>query len=293
MLRLESTRRLLRRWFTSIPFFVVLGLVIGGLIAVPLIPKPNIAIINISGTILGEAYVADILDMLHGAQGDNRIRAVVLRIDSPGGGASATEQIFLDMLRLRQKKPVVVSIGPMAASGGYYIAVASNFIYAEPTSQIGSIGAWVSMPEPEELDEDIGSTGPFKATGRSRRSIRVAGNITRRSTVSVLEMVRQGFVEAIMSQRGERIKLSGEELSRAEIYPGIESLRYGLIDDIGTRTDAVEKAASLAGIRNYEVVELNIISQPLFLFFGSADLATLKSQTGLMPVYYYLYFEQE
>ncbi|MFC2041696.1 S49 family peptidase [Chloroflexota bacterium] len=282
MLRLESTRRLLHCWFTSIPFFVVLGLVIGGLIAVPLIPKPNIAIINISGTILGEAYVADILDMLHGAQDDNCIRAVVLRIDSPGGGASATEQIFLDMLRLRQKKPVVVSIGPMAASGGYYIAVASNFIYAEPTSQIGSIGAWVSMPEPEELDEDIGSTGPFKATGRSRRS-----------TVSVLEMVRQGFVEAIMSQRGERLKLSGEELSRAEIYPGIESLRYGLIDDIGTRTDAVEKAASLAGIRNYEVVEFNIISQPLFFFFGSADLATLKSQTGLMPVYYYLYFEQE
>ncbi len=282
MFSLESTRKLLRRWFTSIPFFVVLGLVIGGLIAVPLIPKPSIAIINVSGTILGEAYVVDILDMLHNAQDDNSVRAVVLRIDSPGGGASATEQIFLDMLRLRQKKPVVVSIGPMAASGGYYIAVASNFIYAEPTSQIGSIGAWVSMPEPEEIDEDIGSTGPFKATGRSRRK-----------TIGVLEMVRQGFVEAVMSQRGERLKLSAEELSRAEIYPGIESLRYGLIDGIGTRTDAVEKAASLAGIRNYEVKELNIISQQFFFFFGSADLATLKSQTGLMPVYYYLYFEQE
>ncbi len=65
MLSLESTRRLLRRWFTSIPFFVVLGLVIGGLIVVPAIPKPVIAIVNISGTILGEAYVVDVLDMLH------------------------------------------------------------------------------------------------------------------------------------------------------------------------------------------------------------------------------------
>ncbi len=282
MFSLGTTQRLLRRWFTSIPFFVVLGLVIGGLIAVPVIPKPSIAIINISGTILGEAYVADIQSMLHYAKDDNSVRAVVLRIDSPGGGASAAEQIFLDMLRLRQKKPMVVSIGPMAASGGYYIAVASNFIYAEPTSQVGSIGAWVSMPEPEEIGEDIGSTGPFKATGRSRRK-----------TIGVLEMVRQGFVEAVMSQRGERLKLSGEELSCAEIYVGIESLRYGLIDDIGTRTDAIEKAASLASIRNYKVKEFNSISQPLFFFFGSADLATLKSQTGLMPVYYYLYFEQE
>ncbi|MFC1862097.1 S49 family peptidase, partial [Chloroflexota bacterium] len=238
MLGLESTKKLLRPWFTSIPFFVVLGLVIGGLIAVPLIPKPHIAIINISGTILGESFVADVMGMLHDAQDDNSVRAVVLRIDSPGGGASVTEQIFLDVLRLRQKKPVVVSIGSMAASGGYYTAVASNFIYAEPTSQIGSIGAWVSLPEAEEIGEDIGSTGPFKETGRSKRG-----------TVGMLEMVRQGFVEAVMSQRGERLRLSAEELSRAEIYAGIESLRYGLIDDFGTSTDAVEKAASLAGIR--------------------------------------------
>ena len=156
--------------------------------------------------------------------------------------------------------------------------MASNFIYAEPTSFLGSIGALASLPRPEELDEDIITTGPFKATGGSRRKATV-----------VLEMVRQEFVEAVVSQRGDRLKISEEELSRAEIYTGTESLRYGLIDDIGTSTAAIEKAASLAGIRNYGVVELHI-PKPVIVFFSMEDL---KSRTSLVPVYYYLYFEQE
>ena len=279
---LKSAKRLVRRWFTSIAFFVLLGLILGGLISIPVIPRPNIATITISGIVLGQAYVDDILDMLKYARDDDSIRAVVLRIDSPGGGVSAVEQIYLDILRLRQQKPVVASIGTVAASGGYYVAVAANFIYAEPTSQIGSIGAWVSLPRPEELEEYTGTTGPFKATGGSRRKV-----------IGWLEMVRQEFVEAVISQRGDRLKLFEEELSRGELYVGVESLRYGLIDDIGTRAAAIEKAASLAGLRNYEVVELQVIAQPSFLFFGSSDLEALKSQTGLVPIYYYLYFEQE
>ncbi len=105
-----------------------------------------------------------------------------------------------------------------------------------------------------------------------------------------LEMIRQEFVEAVISQRGDRLKMSEEELSQAEIYLGVEGLRYGLIDDIGTRTDAIAKAADLAGVRNYEVVELEI-KQPTFLLFFSME--DLKAQTNLAPVYYYLYFESE
>ncbi len=282
MPRLESTKRLLRRWFASIPFFVLLGLILGFAIAIPVIPKPNIATITISGPILEQAYVDDILDMLQYARDDASIKAVVLQIDSPGGYVVTTEAIYLEVLRLRQQKPVVASVGMRAASGGYYIAVAANFIYAGPTSEIGSIGAWVSLPSPEELDDETLTTGLFKATGGSKKK-----------AVAELEMVRQEFVSAVVSQREDRLKLSEEELSRAEIYLGVESLRYGLIDDIGTSTDAIEKAASLAGIKNYEVLKLQVITVPLSWFFGSADLATLKSQTGLTPVYYYLYFESE
>ena len=282
MSRLELTKRLARHWFTSILFFALLGLLLGGLLSVPLIPRPNIATITISGVILDQAYTDDILDMLRYARDEDSVRAVVLRINSPGGGASATEQIYLDVLRLRQQKPVVVSVGTAATSGGYYIAVASNFIYAEPTSQLGNVGAWVNLPSPEELDEDVGTTGPFKATGGSRRK-----------AIGQLEMVRQEFVEAVTSQRGDRLQLSEEELSRAELYVGVEGLKYGLIDDIGTRTAAIEKAASLANIRNYEVVDLYIPEPFTFLFFGSSDLEALRAQTSLVPIYYYLYFEQE
>ncbi len=281
MPRLESAKRLLRRWFTSLPFFIVLGLILGVAIAFPIIPKPHIAIITISGAILDQAYVDEILDVLGDVRDDDSIRAVVLQIDSPGGGVSIIEQIYLDVLRLRGQKPVVVSIGTMGASGGYYIAVASNFIYALPTSQLGSIGAWSSLPQPEELDEDILTTGLFKATGGSKR----------RATAN-LEMIRQEFVSAVMSQRGDKLKLSEEELSLAELYVGVESLRYGLIDDIGTVTAATQKAARLAGIRNHEVVK-PYVSQPFPVFFSFSNTEVLESQTGLMPVYYYLYFESE
>ncbi|MBA7633691.1 hypothetical protein ES703_41262 [subsurface metagenome] len=278
MPRFESAKRCWCRWLGSISFFVVLGLVLGALISIPLIPKPNIATIIISGSILEQAYTDDVLDMLRDARDDASIKAVVLQIDSPGGEASVIEQIYLDVLRLRGQKPIVASIGARGASGGYYIAVASNFIYAEPTSQLGSIGAWCILPTPEELDEDIITTGPFKATGGSRRK-----------ATDELEMVRQEFVTAITSQRGDRLKLSEGELSRAEIYSGVESLRYGLIDDIGTSTAAIEKAASLAHIRNYEVVKLYIQKPDI----APLDMETLKSQTGTMPIYYYLYFESE
>lgn len=283
MTKLESAKRWVLRWLGSIPSFILLGLILGGLLSMPVIPKPNIAAITISGEIMDQAYTDDILDMLRYARDNDNIKALVLQIDSPGGGASLVEQIYLDMLRIRQQKPVVASIGARAASGGYYIAIASNFIYAEPTSFLGSVGAWSSLPSLEELDEDIITSGPLKATGGSRRKY-----------TGVLETLRQQFVGAVVSQRGDRLKISEEEISRAEIYTGSESLKYGLIDDIGSTTAAIEKAASLAGIRHYGVVAL-YIPKPLYesWLFSSSDLEALKSQASLMPVYYYLYFEQE
>ncbi len=266
----------MRRWLTSIAFLALVGVVLGAVIAPLLISKPNVAVITISGIVTHQEYVDDVLAMLQYAREDHNIRAVVLRIDSPGGSASATEEIFLDVLRTRQLKPVVASIGSIGASGGYYVATAANVIYAEPSSQIGSIGVWSRLPLPEELDEDILTSGPFKATGFSRQK-----------AVAHLEMVRQGFVEAVRLQRGDRLKLTEEELSTAEIYLGIDAFRFGLIDGIDTMTAAIEEAAALAGLRHYELVELVVGNPP------PVNLEALRSQTGLAPVYYFLHFEQE
>ena len=283
MPRLEKTKRVMVRWLTSIPVLALLGLILGALISIPVIPRPNIGTITISGAILEQSYADDISHMLNYAKAENNIKAVVLQIDTPGGGASVTEQLYLDILRLGQQKPVVAAIGTSGASGGYYIAVPANFIYAEPTSQIGSIGAWMSLPSPEKLDEDTLTSGPFKTTGGSRRK-----------AFGTLETFRRQFVAAVMSQRGERLELSEVELSQAEIYTGVEGIRYGLIDAIGTSTDAIEKAASLTRVRNYGVIDINRelgVRQPSYWPFLSIE--DLKSRTGTFPAYYYLHFELE
>jgi protease-4 len=270
----------MRRWIGSISFFAVIGLILGGLISIPVIHKPYIGTITISGAIMQQSYADDISEMLNYARDNDNIKAVVLQIDSPGGAASLAEQIYLDVLKVRNRKPVVASIGARGASGGYYIAVASNFIYAEPSSQVGSIGAWTSLPTPEELKEDIATTGPFKSTGGSTRK-----------AIADLETVKQEFVSAVKSQRGDRLKLPEEALSQAELYSGVESLKHGLIDDIGTITDAVQKAASLVRIRHYGIIDINEelgVNQPLQISFSMKDLT---SQTSVMPRYYYLYFE--
>ncbi|MFC2020661.1 S49 family peptidase [Chloroflexota bacterium] len=280
---LESTKRLLCRWFTSIPFFILLGLILGAALAIPAIPRPKIATIPISGPLLEQDFTDNIVKALISARDDNSVKAVILKIDSPGGYVITSEQIYLEARRLQQKKPVVTLVQTIAASGGYHVAVAADFIYAMPTSSVGSVGAFSSLPSPEILNEATLSTGLFKATGGSKRR-----------AIAVLEMIRQQFVSVVMSHRGDRLKMSEEKLSQAELYTGTEALTYGLIDAIGTTTDAAKKAAEMAGIINYELVDV-YIPRPLsfYLFFGSADLAQLKAQTGNVPVYYYLHFESE
>ncbi len=279
---LKRVMGMLRRALVSLPAFVLLGLILGGLTSIWAIPKPNIATVTISGSIQQQTFIDDVLDKLKTCREDSRIKAVVLEIDSPGGGVCAIEQIYLDVLRLRQQKPVVVSIKTIAASGGYYVAVASDYIYAEPTSQIGSIGAWVSLPETAELDENRLTSGPFKASGGSKRKV-----------LGWLETVRGQFVAAVTSGRGDRLRLSQEELSRAELYLGIEGLKNGLIDAIGTRSAAIEKAAEMAHIRNYGIIPFVPQQPSLSWLFGSSDPEALTSQAHLAPVYYYLYFESE
>ncbi|MBI2850278.1 MAG: S49 family peptidase [Chloroflexi bacterium] len=279
---LESIKNTFRRWVTSLPFFVLLGLVLGTIIAVQLIPRPKVAIIPISGAILEQSFADNILEALKRAEDDNSVRAVVLQIASPGGGSSVIEQVYLDVLQLRKKKPVVASIGSIAASGGYYIAAASERIYAPPTSIVGSIGVIGNLPSPEGINEQTVTSGLFKATGSSKRH-----------SLAELEMVRQQFVSEVISQRGERLKLLPEEISLAMVYSGSEALKLGLIDEIGTITSATRKAASLAGIRNYTVEEIPVQQTFSFLFFGPADMQKLISQNSTTPTYYYLAFESE
>lgn len=275
-------KNLMRAWFKSYIFWIVLALIIGGLISVfsfrEFITKPEVGVIRISGSILGQEQADEILEMIRYAKDKKTIKAVVLEIDSPGGEASVIEGIYLALLRLRQEKPIVASINQKGASGGYYIALASNFIYAKPDSEIGSIGAWTALPFPEVPSEDVLPTGPFKDTG-----------MTRRKAVGQLEMLRQSFLRTVLFHRGEKLKISPEELTRAEVYTGIEGFRYGLIDEIGSNFDALEKVARYAGIAHYQVKDIaEKMAEKVPTEEWGISQPTAESKSELLPTYYYL-----
>lgn len=276
MYRWEMAKKIADRWFRSLYFFILIGLILGALLSIILVKEPIISKITISGALLEQADADNILDELKSAGADNHVKAVVLNIDSPGGSVSIIESIYFEILEIKRFKPVVASVSNIAASGGYYIAVATNFIYAQPNSTVGSVGVIGALPAAEKLDEQVITTGPFKRSGQSRS--RAIGEI---------ETIRRQFVDAVTIQRGEQLKLPEDELSRASVYSGAESLKYGLIDDIGTSSSAMLKAAELAHIRNYRVTEC------LIQRTGIVDLEELKSRTDKVPIYYYLHFEFE
>lgn len=261
----------------------VMALIIGYVSFSLFIGPPKIGIVKISGVGLDQATADKVGRLLEYAKDDRNIKAVVIELDCPGGEASATEEIYLSLLELREERPLVVSIDGVALSGGYYIAVASDFIYAKPTSILGSIGVWMRLPGPERPEEDIIPSGPAKSTGGARKK-----------ATTWLQTVTEGFLQAVITQRGNNLRLSKEELSQAEAYIGVEALRYGLIDKIGSRSAAVEKAASLAGLRNYQEVDINkeldlLLPYTRFSFYGlSPDTENLSSARSVYPQYYYL-----
>jgi protease-4 len=281
--RLDSIKEVLARLSRSYIFLVIAALVLGYLIFNAFVAQPKVGIIKISGAIMDKSTVDDIVSMLRYAEDTDEIKAVVLEINSPGGEVTACEELYMGVLGLRKEKPVVASINQIGASGAYYVAIASNFIYVKPSSSIGSIGVLSRLPRPEILDEEIITTGPFKRTGSPRKDYAYE-----------IQMVEETFLNAVMLQRGDKLKISKEELSKAEVYSGIEGLRLGLVDAIGSNSDAIEKAAEYAGIANYELIdinkELNITQSSTVMFVNES---ALKAPTNTQPINYYLYVELE
>lgn len=283
-----AVREALRSLSTSRIFLILSALIIGYIIFNAFVTQPKVGVITISGTIsdeerMGGITAREVASMLRYAKGERSIKAVVLEINSPGGLASASEEIYMSALELKKEKPLVASINGIGASGAYYIAIASNYIYAKPTSIVGSVGVVTKLPTPERLDEDTLITGPFKETGASRRD-----------WAYQTQMVKKTFLQAVMLQRKDRLDMTEEELAKGEVYIGTLALRYGLIDEIGSTNDAIEKAAQLAGIANYKVIdiakEMNL-TRAAMAFLVNETL--LRSPTNTAPINYYIYMEFE
>ena len=208
-----------------------------------------IGIINITGVIQSSSGTQLYEAMVNYAMLNDSIKAVVLRIDCPGGSADLVEATYLDLLELKKMKPLVASL-VLAASGGYYIAIAADYLYVEPTSVIGNVGVIGVGPSSLIPSEVTIETGAYKATGFSE--LLFPFNLSR---------ALNNFVSAVEQGRGNRLKLTPSQLARGMVYFGTEGLSIGLADEVGSLQKAIKKAGEKLS-PGYGVVDLNEVISP-------------------------------
>jgi len=182
---------------------------------------------------------------------DPAVRAVVLRIDSPGGVVAPTQEIFTAVRRLREaKKPVVASLGSVAASGGYYVAVSADRIFASPGTLTGSIGVVMQLANVEGLLKKVGveyvvvKAGAYKDVGNFARAMTPE---ERRILQALLDDVYDQFISAVAEGRGldpQAVRAFAE----GRIYSGRQAHGLKMVDDLGGLEDAIEAAAKMAGL---------------------------------------------
>jgi protease-4 len=182
---------------------------------------------------------------------DPAVRAVVLRIDSPGGVVAPTQEIFTAVRRLREtKKPVVASLGSVAASGGYYVAVSADRIFASPGTLTGSIGVVMQLANVEGLLKKVGveyvvvKAGAYKDAGNFARAMTPE---ERRILQSLLDDVYDQFISAVAEGRGLEPQ-AVRAFAEGRIYSGRQAHGLKMVDDLGGLEDAIEAAAKMAGL---------------------------------------------
>ena len=186
---------------------------------------------------------------------DDDVKAVVLRVNSPGGSAYASEQIWHSVMSLKAKKPVVVSMGGYAASGGYYISCAANYIYTEPTTITGSIGIFGMFPDFSGLlTEKLGVKFDEVKTNKNAAFGTVARPFNEEELSLLDQYIGRGY-ELFRKRVADGRKLSVdavEEIAQGRVWLGNDALGIKLVDAIGSLDDAVKKAAQLAKVEEFK-----------------------------------------
>lgn len=213
----------------------------------------KVGVIEMTGVITS---ATEILEDLRDFREDSAIKAIVLRIDSPGGSVAPSQEIHDAVKKTAEIKPIVVSMGSVAASGGYYIAVAGQQIVANPGTMTGSIGVLMEFANYEELLKKIGwqnivvKSGRFKDIGSPNRPM---SDADRQLLQSMIDDVQSQFVSAVAEGRNlslEKVK----EVADGRIMTGRQALTAGLVDKLGGLETAIDLAAELAGIDDPKVV---------------------------------------
>jgi protease-4 len=188
---------------------------------------------------------------------DDDVKAVVLRVNSPGGSAVASEIIRNELVLLHEKKPLVVSFGSMATSGGYWIATACERVFAEPTTITGSIGVVAILPNIQGLAERFNVNIESVKTGRHADVFSLA-KPRDEETMQIMQTSVEATYAKFIDRVSESRKMTREEIERiagGRVWSGADALRLGLVDEIGGLDRAIAHAASLGKLTDYTVVD--------------------------------------
>lgn len=256
--------------------------------AMDLESSDKIAVIYAQGEIAeGEGDVNIIGDgamrrAIRAARRDEDVKAIVLRVDSPGGNALTSDLIWREIELTKKIKPVVVSMGNYAASGGYYIACNANKIFAEETTITGSIGVFGVIPNFAELSQRIGLTvdqvqtnaqangySPFRPMDESFRAVTQEG----------VERVYATFVKRVADGR-KLTPAQVDAIGQGRVWSGADAIKIGLVDAIGGMEEALAEAAKLAKIKKYRTQEFPEYEREVFAFFE--EMGLIQSRESLL-----------
>jgi protease-4 len=257
----------------------------------------KVAVIYVQGSMLtgnvpaglGYATSEEICENIRSAVEDENVRAIVLRINSPGGSPSAAQEITIEMEKAQEQGvPVVVSMGDLAASAAYYISAPADYIYANPSTNTGSIGViWTfenmsGFYQNEGMDYYISKSGEFKDMGGNWRGL--TDEEKEYADAVVMETYEEFVTQVADGRNLNRSKV--KELADGRVYTGAKAKELGLVDDFGNLYDAIDKAAELGGVQGEpRVVYMNRVSLSSLLL-GS------ESNESLGAKQFVSYFEE-
>ena len=214
------------------------------------------------------------------ARDDESVKAIVFRVNSPGGSALTSDIIWREIELAKEKKPIVVSMGNVAASGGYYIAVGANKIFAEPTTITGSIGVFGTIPNINELAADIGINAEQVGTNKNSVGYSLFEPMTDSFRNVIQEGVEQTY-ETFLDRvaQGRNISIAqADSMAQGRVWSGVDAKRLGLIDELGNLDDAIAAAAELAELESYGIKKYPKYKTGFEKFME--DIGGVKSKIG-------------
>lgn len=237
---------------------------------------PHIAVIPVVGTIAmhgergfsfggGSAGADDFVEAVERAAGDDDVKAIVVRVDSPGGDALASDLMWRAVMKARDQKPVIASMGDVAASGGYYVAAAAHRIFAEDTTVTGSIGVFGLLFNVEDLADELGvrSFALERGANPGPSLLHPLTDGQRRALEGSIEATYDRFLEAIITGRGEAMgldKAALRALAEGRVWTGAQALERKLVDEQGGVLAALAKAREQAGLAADEPVIVDVMT---------------------------------